>query len=128
LKSEAASLYGPRFFGAHSRASITAITSSADMIMARNTMAPISLGIWRLAARGGSVDMSWFWGSWFWGLVQLLFWLLVLFLFMGWVARKLGLRGTELSERELTEELAAQKRRNDALEKRLQKLEDDKRD
>jgi cell division protein FtsB len=64
--------------------------------------------------------------DWFWGLLQLLFWLLVLFLFIGWVVHKLGLQ-TELSEREFTEELAAQKRRNDALEKRLQKLEDNKR-
>jgi cell division protein FtsB len=81
-------------------------------------MAPMSPGIWQ---RQWSVDMDWFWG-----LLQLLFWLLVLFLFIGWVVHKLGLQ-TELSERELTEELAAQKRRNDALEKRLQKLEDDKR-
>jgi hypothetical protein len=64
--------------------------------------------------------------GWFWGLLQFLFWLLVLFLFMGWVVRKLGLQGTELSERELTNELAAQKKRNDVLEKRLQKLEGDK--
>jgi cell division protein FtsB len=78
----------------------------------------MSPGIWQ---RQWSVDMDFFWG-----LLQLLFWLLVLFLFIGWVVHKLGLQ-TELSERELTEELAAQKRRNDALEKRLQKLEDDKR-
>jgi cell division protein FtsB len=78
----------------------------------------MSPGIWQ---RQWSVDMDLFWG-----LLQLLFWLLVLFLFIGWVVHKLGLQ-TELSERELTEELAAQKRRNDALEKRLQKLEDDKR-